>query len=67
MLTAGGDGFGGGSSGGERRNERLIKNGDGYFGLKDWWVLGVLGIIWEFQRQLHLSVTVCVSEDCGRW
>lgn len=45
MLTAGGDGFGGGSSGGERRNERLIKNGDGYFGLKDWWVLGVLGII----------------------
>lgn len=33
MLTAGGDGFGGGSSGGERRNERLIENGDGYFGL----------------------------------
>lgn len=33
MLTVGGDGFGGGSSGGERRNERLIENGDGYFDL----------------------------------
>lgn len=33
MLTSGGGSCGGGSSGVERRNERLIENGDGYFGL----------------------------------